>query len=139
MTHIKKILPYDFYLEKSMISQHLFVKKNVMISLLEVIEARTSDSFYNGIVKNLTGNSPSLFSEYETYINYHLAIEEEKVSFRTVRWFRHAAAICGFSPSYCTLKKVFGDAKYVALEKFDLTAKGRLKSYVRFFIYKFKL
>lgn len=128
----RSIFSEDFIFHSSMISQQIYVKKAVMKELIEEIESRTKLLFYFGILNNLKGSSPSLFSEYETYANYYANRYPNDYIISERFWFRNAAAICGFNPTYLELKAVFPECDYVALEKFDTSHVGKIKGYIRF-------
>ncbi|MEQ2025039.1 DUF6492 family protein [Xenorhabdus szentirmaii] len=121
----------------SLISQHLFVNRAIMLRMLDEIENRHKDNFCEAILSNIDGDSPSLFSEYETYVNYYAQINP---CYRVIerKWFRHAAAICGFGSGLNVISKKFPDCDYVAMEKFDITFKGKLKGIIKYLHYKLK-
>jgi hypothetical protein len=130
----EKILGYKPKLKISMISQHLFVNKNTMVSLIDDITKKENKPFFISILNNCNGESKSLFSEYETYVNY--AIEKEVPHILQNRtWFRNAAAVVGYTPSDKTLKNFFYMADFVALEKFDIRAIRRCKGILMYALF----
>ncbi|MTB67308.1 hypothetical protein GKR48_10805 [Providencia sp. wls1943] len=133
----KKILGIENKFTYSLISQHLFVKKDIMQKMIIKIEDRFNNYFAEAILKNITGNSPSLFSEYETYVNYYASVSSD---YRIVerKWFRNAAAVCDFGSDLNTIADRFTDCDYVAMEKFDTTFKGKLKGTLKYYFYKSK-
>ena len=128
----KTLLGLDYYYSTSMISQHLYVNRNVMINMINDVEIRHGKCFSIAVLESLQGDTPSLFSEYETYINYHAAKNINNIQTIERVWFRNAAAICGFNAQYSELKAKFKSCDFVALEKFDLTFKGKLKAYLKY-------
>lgn len=123
--------------KKSMISQHMIIDRNIMQELINEIEKRFLSCFPISVLGNISGDSKSLFSEYETYFNYYVS---KKTNYEIVEriWFRNAAAVVGYNPNYKTLKLFFPDCEYVALEKFDTTLKGRLKGLLKFAFFLMK-
>ncbi|MER5139602.1 MULTISPECIES: DUF6492 family protein [Enterobacterales] len=121
----------------SLISQHLYIDNNIMKNMLYEIESKFSCYFGSAILNNIEGNSPSLFSEYETYANYYIY---KKNSYEIIdrEWFRHAAAICKFGSSLKTIAEKFPNCDYVAMEKFDRTPKGKIKGIIKYYNYKMK-
>jgi len=135
--NFKCLLKHGPIFNSSMISQHLFVDKNVMIELMETIENNFNIDFASAVMHNLEGDSPSLFSEYETYCNFYANKYPGKYSIIERDWFRNAAAVVGFSPLISTLKSIFPKCDYIALEKFDCSSMGRFKGILKFLWYKF--
>ncbi|MEI8668065.1 DUF6492 family protein [Pseudoalteromonas sp. B131b] len=115
----ERLLGNEPKVKSSMISQHLFVNKKIMVALIDEITDKYNQPFYFSILENCIGSGKSLFSEYETYVNY--AIEQKLPHVIKERvWFRNAAAIVGYTPSDKTLKRFFYMADFIALEKFDI-------------------
>lgn len=133
----KKLLKIEQHFSFSLISQHLFVNKNVMIEMLNKIENLHHFYFADAILKNINGDSYSLFSEYETYINY---FANTRTNYQLIKrsWFRNAASICKFGSSLEKISRTFPDCDYVAMEKFDTTLKGKIKGLIKYVIYKLR-
>lgn len=133
----KKLLAIENTFSFSVISQHLFVNKNVMLSMLSEIEKIHNIDFCQAILTNIKGDSSSLFSEYETYINYYAHIA---TNYRVIKrtWFRNAAAICKFGSNLDLISKKFPNCDYIAMEKFDTTFIGNIKGKIKYLQYKFK-
>lgn len=136
--NFSKLTGFSPVFDFSMISQHLYVKRNVMISLLEHIENKNGHEFVSSIMFNLEGHTPSLFSEYETYTNYFASLYPGEYVVTNRVWFRNAASVVGFNASISDLNKMFSECDYVALEKFDLYGVQRLKGFFKYLIFKLK-
>ncbi|EJV2652404.1 hypothetical protein N6393_004046 [Vibrio vulnificus] len=132
----KKLLKINKTFSFSLISQHLFVDRLVMITMLEEIErVYNGCDFCEAVLNTIEGDSPSLFSEYETYTNFYANLNKPYLIVER-KWFRHAAAICGFGARLEVISRKFFDCDYVAMEKFDLTFKGRCKGWLRYLLYR---
>ena len=76
---------------KSFISQHMFVECGSMRSMCSLIEERHKVSHWTNALGTILEGHPeraNLFSEYETYANYMLLYEAEKVVTRNLSWER---------------------------------------------------
>lgn len=114
-------------LEKSAISQYLLVETDVIRQLINLICERThSDDWIEGVLKCLPGKDPSEFSEYETYVNFLVGSEPNRISFSSERWFRYGTEIVPLTHwehkrSACDLlidlERVFSGYAYVAFER----------------------
>jgi hypothetical protein len=136
--NFKRLLKLEPIFNNSMISQHLFVDKNVMVELMETTENNFNIDFVSAVMNNLEGDTPSLFSEYETYCNFYANKYPDKYFLVERNWFRNAAAVVGFTPAFSTLKIMFSKCEYIALEKFDCNKMGQFKGLLKFLLYKIK-
>lgn len=103
---------------KSFISQHLFVKKKHMTSLIKQCGNIEKHEWINSLLSKLSGKSQSLFSEYETYANYVLNFYREEYEIRKLKWFRRGAYIVN------NINKIDDFGKYydfIAYEKSDIS------------------
>jgi hypothetical protein len=76
---------------QSFISQHMFVECGAMRSMCTLIEERHRVAHWTdalGAILEAHPERTNLFSEYETYANYMLLHEPEKVATRQVPWAR---------------------------------------------------
>jgi hypothetical protein len=132
----QKLLGIDVAFSFSLISQHLYVNRKVMVMMLNEIERRyEKGDFCQAILNTIEGSSRSLFSEYETYTNYYASLG---MPYQIIerRWFRHAASLCKFGSDIVSINKYFYDCDYVAMEKFDLTLKGKFKGIIKYLKYR---
>jgi hypothetical protein len=77
--------------KKSFISQHMFVDCACMRSMCRLIEERHAVGHWTDALGEILEKHPdraNLFSEYETYANYMLLFEPDKVMTRELRWSR---------------------------------------------------
>jgi hypothetical protein len=75
----------------SFISQHMFVDCSSMRSMCRLIEERNAVAHWTDALGRILEKHPdraNLFSEYETYANYMLLFEPDKVAKRALRWSR---------------------------------------------------
>lgn len=75
----------------SFISQHMFVDCSSMRAMCRLIEEHHKVDHWTNAVGKILGRHPNhanLFSEYETYANYMLLFEPDKVVTRDLRWAR---------------------------------------------------
>ena len=103
---------------RSHISQHLMVKTQDMLSLLEKLDVSGTPWWLN-ILNALSGKSPFQFSEYEMYSNYCLTFRS--TSYRSIRrhWFRYGSSYCGsdlITAKVIHLSKLYD---FVAFENWD--------------------
>lgn len=111
----------------SLIAQHMLINSHLMRNLIELIENRAEKSFQDAVLDNMFGSSLSLFSEYETYGNYHIS-SNMKYEIISRNWFRFGTALLGFSPSFNELEKLGKYYDYVALEKTDTGLHRRIRA-----------
>jgi hypothetical protein len=114
--NIKKIFKDINIYEKSFISQHLYVNINHMKEIIEHLGSIENHNWTNNLLSQLSGNSISLFSEYETYSNYVINHYPEKYTIRQLDWFRKGAYIIDDISKIESLSKYYD---YVAIEKHD--------------------
>lgn len=119
----------------SLISQHLYVDRKIMVEMIQRIEKEFNNKFSYAVLENIKGDNISLFSEYETYGNFliHKKMKHEIIE---RKWFRHASSVVGMHTNLGRLSSLFPDCDYVALEKSDASGFARLKGLVRFLEYK---
>jgi hypothetical protein len=75
----------------SFISQHMFVDCSAMRSMCRLIEERHAVGHWTSALGRILEKHPdsaNLFSEYETYANYMLLFEPDKVVTRELHWAR---------------------------------------------------
>ncbi len=117
---------------KSFISQHLFVKKAHMISLISQCGNTQKHEWIDSLLSKLTGKSQSLFSEYETYANYVLNFYREEYEIRKLKWFRRGAFIVNDINQIDKFSKYYD---FIAYEKSDSSIiKKIFYNLVHFFI-----
>lgn len=117
---------------KSFISQHMMIDRDVMLSLISKIENKFLTNFQAAVLANLQGKSLSQFSEYELYANYYTSIKSDYVIIKA-SWFRYGASLCGFTPNENDLNKLSRYYEYVAFEKFDVGIFKRVRAYIQYY------
>lgn len=93
----QNILKEDANRKFSFISQYMVFNKTILKTLLNKIEFNFNHiSSWNWIIlENLTGTTPSLFSEYETYGNFIKNNYPTKCNFIELKWLREGSQILG--------------------------------------------
>jgi hypothetical protein len=126
--NFESITGLRFGFAESMISQHMLIDPKAMISLIELVERKWDRPFSLAVLDNLSGDSISLFSEYEFYANYCLAVGIDfAVSGRS--WFRNGRSLMSGTITENKLSRLARYYDYVAFEKFDApTGMRKLKS-----------
>jgi hypothetical protein len=117
---------------KSFISQHMMIDRNVMLSLISEVETKFLTNFQTAVLANLQGESLSQFSEYELYANYYTSIKSDYVIINR-SWFRYGASLCGFTPNESNLRRLSRYYEYVAFEKFDVGIFKRVRAYIQYY------
>lgn len=98
---IQKLFPsIEECYENSFISEHMIIKKNLMIEMIQKIESNVElkgESFWEKILYTMgkDGLKQSGFSEYETYGNYVMKYHPEEYILRT--WMSVRDAACYFN------------------------------------------
>jgi hypothetical protein len=127
--NIKKIFKDINIYEKSFISQHLYVNINHMKEIIEHLGSIENHNWTNNLLSQLSGNSISLFSEYETYCNYVLNKYPDQYKIIKRKWFRRGAFIVKGIGNIDNLSEYYD---YIAIEKTD---KSIIKKIFFFFYY----
>ena len=74
------------YEDKSGICHHMMFEKKYIIELINKIEEKHNDKFYNIFLKMVTINNDSGASEYEIYFNYIFKNYSNNVELRELSW-----------------------------------------------------
>jgi hypothetical protein len=114
----KKLFGQDAHYEFSFISQHAIVRKSLMREMLQAVEKNIpgNESWPWKIMRNLGGNQPNRFSEYETWGYYVKNYHPGAAAYRELPWSREGNRLTSARPSAADLKKL-GDAyAFVAFE-----------------------
>jgi hypothetical protein len=80
-------------LRKSMISQYMLIDTEVVVALKNTIERIHGAEWIEAILKNLSHQSASEFSEYETYANFLESERPGTVVVINEKWFRYGAEL----------------------------------------------
>jgi hypothetical protein len=80
-------------LSVSVIAQYMPIETSVVREMCAEIEARQGRDWLEAILRGLPGESPSEFSEYETYANYLERRTPGTIVTTRQRWFRHGSEI----------------------------------------------
>jgi hypothetical protein len=88
--HMKRIDPSFIKVDKerSGICHHMLFETIYINEIIQLVEERHNDTFYNVFIKQLdaTNFSNSGASEYELYYNYMLQYHHDKIKIRHLRW-----------------------------------------------------
>lgn len=89
--YFEHMLKLDEYLikvdnTKSGISHHMMFEKTYINKLINKIEEKHNDKFYNVFLKMVTEFTESGASEYEIYFNYMLKNYSDKIEIRQLNW-----------------------------------------------------
>jgi hypothetical protein len=117
---------------QSFISQHMFVECSAMRSMCSMIEERHKVDHWTDALGTILESHPdraNLFSEYETYANYMLLHEAEKVVTRNLSWERGESNRTWAVPSHQLDAARRRGLDFVAYESKDATwSRALLKS-----------
>ena len=117
---------------QSFISQHMFVECAAMRSMCSLIEERHKVGHWTdalGAILEAHPDRANLFSEYETYANYMLLYEPDKVVTRDLPWARGESNRTWAVPSYQMEIARSAGQDFVAYESKDATwSRALLKS-----------
>ena len=117
---------------QSFISQHMFVECSAMRSMCSMIEERHKVDHWTDALGTILESHPdraNLFSEYETYTNYMLLYEAEKVVTRNLSWERRESNRTWAVPSHQLDGARRGGVDFVAYESKNATwSRALLKS-----------
>lgn len=117
---------------QSFISQHMFVECAAMRSMCRLIEERHKVGHWTDALGAILEGHPdraNLFSEYETYANYMLLYESDKVVTRDLRWARGESDLTWAVPSHQLEIARRAGLDFIAYESKDATwSRALLKS-----------
>jgi hypothetical protein len=105
---IQKLLGRAAPSKTSFISQHMFVDCSSMRAMCRLIEERHAVAHWTDALGRILEKHPdraNLFSEYETYANYMLLFEPDKVVTRELSWAR-----CESTKSWGTPRRQLAEA-----------------------------
>jgi FkbM family methyltransferase len=80
--HMHKLVNFKNVGEKSGICHHMMFEPKYVKELIEMVETKHGDLFYNAFLKLVTEMNGSGASEYEIYFNYVLKNHEDKITTR---------------------------------------------------------
>jgi hypothetical protein len=116
----------------SFISQHMFVECSAMRSMCRFIEERHGVGHWTDALGRILEEHPdraNLFSEYETYANYMLLFEQDKVVTRELPWARYESRRTWGIPRRQTLEASKAGLSFAAYESKDsVWSRAMLKS-----------
>ena len=100
----------------SFISQHQWIDVAILRQLLRDISGASGHHWAWNIMSNLRGEGTNLFSEYETYGHYCLAVHPEKCQVRSLSWSRGGRRLAGYLPDTQKLEKLAESNAFVSIE-----------------------
>lgn len=114
----RKLLGHEPHREFSFIAQHMIVNKAILLEMLARIEQRLdgADNWAWKIIRNLEGEGPNLFSEFELYGHYVKSFHPGKAVFRRLAWTRDGTRLASFHPRQPDLQRLAQEYWYASFE-----------------------
>jgi hypothetical protein len=114
----KNLFGKDPGYEFSFISQHAIVRKSLLREMLQRVEKNLpgNESWPWKIMRNLGGNKPNRFSEYETWGHYVKNFHPEAAVYRDLPWSREGNRLMPARPSAADLEKMGAQYAFIAFE-----------------------
>lgn len=124
---IKKLFPYISLQENSHISQHMLIKVEHAIKMINEID-QIEQAWWINILRSLTDKSKFQFSEYETYSNYCLFNYPSEYITIKRNWFRYGRSYFGnFELKSIDIMNISKLYDFISFEEWDI---GRIR-YIR--------
>ncbi len=116
-----RLLGHSAEREFSFVSEHMVVDTAILQEMLDTIDRRFpgTESWAWKIMRNLSGEGISLFSEYETYGHYVKAKHPDKAAYRFLPWTRDKKIGLDWEPNAALLAEL---AQHYFYATFDLFA-----------------
>ena len=84
--HMHKLVNFKNIDDKSGICHHMMFETKYVKELINMVETKHGDLFYNAFLKLATEINGSGASEYEIYFNYILKNHKDKITIRKLEW-----------------------------------------------------